>query len=147
MVKIAAAAPDGIVKGYFKSEEYTARLSTSVSCINNKPAGFLSMQANGAEIWRIVSNRAIDVDTEKSPLSDHVHVVYGDVIVKNETTGQKFINCTAFLDASEWPIGRGLIGINVTLVVYHKSRTRPVFEWDGIFYGEMNVNREVSCEE
>lgn len=136
---------DATVNGNFKSGEYSAKLTVIGSCDNQKPTGNINMLTSGKEVWRISSGTPIELSTEENNMADHVFAVFANTTVHNVTTGRKFTNCTAFFDSVEWPLGRGIKGVNVTLAVYHKTRTNPVFEWDGIFTGSMKVVREVSC--
>ncbi len=145
MSKTKAQVPDASINANFTSEDYKAKLTTVLSCIDARPTGNLNMSTSGKGIWRISSNTPIEINTEENNLSDHIHAVFANTTVKNETSGRKFTNCTAFLDAVEWPLGGGVIGVNVTFIVLQTSSTRPVFEWDGIFLGGMKVTREVTC--
>lgn len=136
---------DATVNGNFKSDEYTAKLTVTGSCDNQKPTGNFNMVTSGKEVWRISSKTLIELSTEENNMADHVYAVFANTTVHNVTTGKKFTKCTAFFDSVEWPVGRGVKGVNVTLAVYSETRTNPVFEWDGIFTGSMKVVREVSC--
>lgn len=138
-------AADVTVNGNFKSDAYTAKLIVTGSCDNQKPTGSFDMTTSGKEVWRNSSGTPIELNTEENNMADHVYAVFANTTVNNVTTGKKFTNCTAFFDAVEWPLGRGIKGVNVTLAIYHPTRTNPVFEWDGIFTGSMKVVREVSC--
>lgn len=145
MSNVTAQVPDASINAYFKAQDYNAKLATILSCVDSKPTGNFNMSTSGKEIWRISSNMPIEINTEANNLSDHIHCAFANTTVKNETSGRKFTNCTAFLDAVEWPLGGGVKGINVTFIVLQTSSTRPVFEWDGIFLGKMKVAREVTC--
>lgn len=138
-------AADATVNGNFKSDEYTAKLTVAASCNNQKPTGNFNMTTSGKEVWSISSGTPIELNTEANNMADHVYAVFANTTVHNQTTGKKFTNCTAFFDSVEWPLGRGIKGVNVTLAIYHETRTNPVFEWDGIFTGSMKVLKEVSC--
>lgn len=145
MSNITGQMPDASINANFKSQDFNAKLTTVLSCINAKPTGTFNMSTSGKEIWRISSNAPIELNTEANNLSDHVHSVFANTTVKNETSGRRFTNCTAFLDVVEWPLGGGVKGINVTFIVYQNISAKPVFEWDGIFSGTMKVIREVTC--
>lgn len=138
---------DASVKGSFASRDYTAKLVALLSCVNNKPVGSFDMSVSGKEKWRITSDTPGELNIEKSKLTDHVHTVFTNTMVNYETAGKKYTKCTAFFDSTEWPLPGGAMGINVTLAVYHDNKSKPVFEWDGIFQGAMEVLRDISCGE
>ncbi|MHB9095145.1 MAG: hypothetical protein ACYC21_10755 [Eubacteriales bacterium] len=135
---------DATVNGSIKTIGVSATINASVSCVNNRPTGTLNGTAVVRKVFRretitFSSTTAIAVRTVKRFFTQSVEAQFGNVTVRNLTTGRTFTGCTAFLTATRVSPTVFFASINIV------CRGVLVFRLFGFFTGSLIVNREAAC--